>query len=49
MAGLRRGLGDAIVDQVIAAVRRWEGFATLDGVSESCARRVGANHRLLLD
>lgn len=49
VAGLKRGLGDAILEQVTAAVRGWEGFATLDGVPESWARRVGANHRILID
>jgi serine/threonine-protein kinase HipA len=49
VAGLKRGLGDAILEQVTAAVRGWEGFATLDGVPELWARRVGANHRILID
>lgn len=49
VAGLKRGLGDAILEQVADAVRGWEGFATMDGVPESWARRVGANHRVLID
>lgn len=48
VAGLKRGRGDAIVDQVVAAVRRWETFATMDGVPESWARRIRGNHRILL-
>lgn len=48
VAGLKRGRGDAIVAQVVAAVRRWETFAAMDGVPESWARRIRGNHRILL-
>lgn len=44
-----RGLKvDEIVDQVIAAVRRWPEFAGLAGVSPATTAAIAASHRLYL-
>ncbi len=48
-ASMKRGRADALLDQVLAAVRRWPEFAALAQVSESQANTVGRFHRLGLN
>lgn len=44
-AGMKRGRAETILDEVRAAVIRWDDWATAAGVSESHARRIALSHR----
>ncbi len=48
VAGLVRGRADAILADVVAAVSRWQEFASGVGVREDAAARIAATHRLAL-
>jgi serine/threonine-protein kinase HipA len=45
-ASLKRGRADAILDQTVAVVARWAGYADRAGVDEDRARAIAAAHRL---
>jgi serine/threonine-protein kinase HipA len=45
-AVMKRGRAEAIVEQVIAAARRWPEFANQAKVAESRREEIGRNHRL---
>jgi serine/threonine-protein kinase HipA len=45
-AAMRRGRADAILYEVLAAVRRWPEFAARAGVAEADVARIGRAHRL---
>ena len=45
-AMMKRGRDDEIIDQVIAAVRRWQEFAATAGLNERWTAAVAADHRL---
>jgi serine/threonine-protein kinase HipA len=45
-AGLARGRGGALLDEVLAAVQRWAEHAQEAGVPEETAAGIGAAHRL---
>ena len=48
VAGLKRGRADAIVAEVVAAVRRWPEFAAEAGVAGEHAAFIAGTHRLVL-
>lgn len=47
-AAMARGRSDAILDEVVAAVRRWPELAAAAGVEEARSARIAASHRLVL-
>ena len=46
VAGIKPGPANALIDRVLAAVRRWPGFAERAGVSEAKTEAIRAAHRL---
>ena len=45
-ASLKRGRAEEILQQVVAAVKRWPDFAEEAGVPRDIADRIQATHRL---
>lgn len=43
---MKRGRAETIIEEVIAAVRRWPEFAEAAGVGEAWSEQIGEHHRL---
>lgn len=46
---LKRGRADAILDEVLATVARWEDFAAAAGVASDALGRIARTHRLAIE
>jgi hypothetical protein len=45
-AGLKRGRAEALLDEVLAAVKQWPQFAEATGIPQHQISAIAATHRL---